>query len=84
MISALREKGNFNKLLDEPWGEQNPSLANTLSDTRPDPERHIASDKSRKAWLMPLRGSPPLAISHLDKRVQRRFDVILQEHSYRR
>ena len=24
--------------LDEPWGEQNLSLANTLSDTRPDPE----------------------------------------------
>ena len=30
---------------------------------------------------MPLRGSPPLAISRLDKRVQRRFDVILKEHS---
>jgi DNA-directed RNA polymerase specialized sigma24 family protein len=24
--------------LDEPWGEKNPSLANKLSDTRPDPE----------------------------------------------
>ena len=24
--------------LDEPWSEQNLSLANTLSDTRPDPE----------------------------------------------
>jgi hypothetical protein len=24
--------------LDEPWGEQNLSLANTVSDTRPDPE----------------------------------------------
>jgi hypothetical protein len=24
--------------LDEPWGEQNPSLANTLLDTGPDPE----------------------------------------------
>ena len=24
--------------LDEPWGEQNLSLANTVSDTRPDPK----------------------------------------------
>jgi hypothetical protein len=70
--------------LDEPWGAQN----------FPKPTRcripdwilkgHIASDKLRKGRPMPLRGSPPLALSRLGKRVQRRFDVILQEHSYRR
>src|SRR5260370_39055720 len=64
--------------LDEPWGEQNLSLANTLSDTRPDLKRHIASDKLRKGWFVPLPGSLPPAISRLDKRVQRRFDLILQ------
>ena len=69
--------------LDEPCGEQNLSLADMVSDTRPDPEKAYR-DKLRKGWLMPLRGSPPLSISRLDKRVQRRFDVILQEHSYRR
>ena len=63
--------------LDEPWGQQNLTSANTLSDTRPDPKRHIASDKLRKGWLTPLPGFPPPAISRLDKRVQSRFDVIL-------
>src|SRR5579864_1928311 len=37
-------------------------------------KRHIASDKLRKGWLMPLRDSPLLAISRLNKRVQRRFE----------
>jgi len=70
--------------LDEPWGEQNLSLANTLSDARPDPEEAYRKRQIAKSWLMPLRRSPPLAISRLDKRAQRRFDVILQEHSDRR
>jgi hypothetical protein len=65
-------------------GKQNLSLANTLSDTRPDPEEAYRKRQIAKGWLMPLRGSPPLAISPLDKRVQRRFNVILREHSYRR
>jgi hypothetical protein len=62
---------------DEPWGEQNLSLANTCRIPDRILKRHIASDKLRKGWLMPLPGSPPPAISRLDKLVQPRFDVIL-------
>ena len=34
--------------LDEPWGEQNLSLANTLSDTRPDREEAYRKRKVAK------------------------------------
>jgi DNA-directed RNA polymerase specialized sigma24 family protein len=70
--------------LDEPWGEQNLSLANTLSDTRPDPEEAYRKRQIAKRLAHATSGSLSPAISRLDKRVQRRFDVILQEHSYRR
>jgi hypothetical protein len=46
--------------LDEPFGKQNLSLADIVSDTRPDLRRYIASDKSRKDSIMRLCVSRPL------------------------
>ena len=71
-------------VLDEPWGEQNLSLANTLSDTRPNPEEAYRKRQVATKLAHATRNSAPLALSRLDKRVQRRFDVILQEHSHKR